>query len=63
MTSEGRPFIQIYEPTVIRKHWIASIAEKSSDNLFNKWDIEEYKKKEEEILGAIAEAESQNVLE
>lgn len=61
-TAEGRRFIEMYEPTVIDKHWQTQIIDKS-DNIFNKWDILEYEKMENEMMEAIAAAESSNILE
>lgn len=58
----GRLVVDVFEPSILSKAWTTEIVDKA-DNMFNKWDIQDYRAKESQLLEAIALAESQNLLE
>ena len=42
----GRISIDVYKPTILSKTWSTEIVDKS-ETMFNKWDIRDYKQRED----------------
>ena len=42
----GRISIDVYKPTILSKTWSTEIVDKA-ETMFNKWDIRDYKQRED----------------